>query len=189
MGEVPLGICGQIEVEECFLPGRDADSGPLGMMDETQSFSWGGGCERAGDQLGGSHMGNHVPRQGSSRSSNQTSLDTSQCNRQAAPGWALGGAPSKGFGMSCLSYNKGINLSLLGQTSSHSTDLAPSARLKMKPFDLKRSQCLLSRGKGGSDPGALPSGAALLPGPRAAETALSSIRGVGRVAWRAGAQV
>lgn len=51
-------------------------------------------------------------------SSNQTSLDTSQCNRQAAPGWALGAAPSKGFGMSCLSYNKGINLSLLGHTQA-----------------------------------------------------------------------
>lgn len=118
MGEMPLGICGQIEVGEWFVPGRDADSGPLGMMDGTQSFSRGGGCERAGDQLGGSHRGNHVPRQGSSWSSNQTALDTSQCNRQASPGWALGGAPSKGFGMSCLSYNKSINLSLLGHTQA-----------------------------------------------------------------------
>lgn len=78
MGEVLLGICGQIEAGEWVVPGRDADSGPSGMTDGTQCFSWGGGCERAGDQLGGSHVGNRVPRQGSAWSSNQTSLDTSQ---------------------------------------------------------------------------------------------------------------
>lgn len=53
MGEMLLGICGQIEWGEWLVPGRDADSGPSGMMDDgTESFSWGGGCERAGDQVG-----------------------------------------------------------------------------------------------------------------------------------------